>query len=89
MWENEDTAIEEAKSILYWLYHTLKMVESEFKTTQNAVSQEVEVCKGCGRRVPHTQFVWSADSEGYCLNCAKERGRVVKGDDGLLYLVRE
>lgn len=30
MWRNEDTATEEAKNILYWLYHTLKMIESEF-----------------------------------------------------------
>jgi len=31
MVENEERAKEEAKNILYWLYHTLKMVESEFR----------------------------------------------------------
>jgi len=53
------------------------------------MSRVVEVCKGCGREVQPSEFVWDADSEGYCLDCARQRGRIVKGDDGFLYLVEE
>ncbi len=48
-----------------------------------------EECKGCGKEVPMNEFVWNADSEGFCLRCAEERGEVVRGSDGLLYLKEE
>jgi len=40
---NEERAREEAKNILYWLYHTLKMVESEvFRSSVNYNSKIVD-----------------------------------------------
>jgi hypothetical protein len=51
-------------------------------------SPTTQECNGCGRRVRswRSRFVWTADSEGLCIECCQKKGlQPVRGDDGLLY----
>jgi len=50
-----------------------------------------EKCKECGKYVPRKKFVWTADSEGLCLDCCgiKHITPTFSPDDGLLYAVHE
>jgi hypothetical protein len=50
-----------------------------------------EKCVGCGKYVPHRKLVWTADSEGLCLQCCeiKHITASYSTDDELFYPIYE